>query len=252
MPEGPEVQITVDWLDKHYSGKTLLSVEILSAKFLKQSLNLPLCLKEVIAYGKRIFFNFGTQFLIFSLGMTGRFTTTSLFSVKLIFDFSGTKLYYNDARGFGFGIVESDASQWITNNLGNDPLREEIDDWSQVLYKNRNRQLVVMLLDQKSIAGVGNYLKSEILYAAKLKPDRLVSSLSKDESNLLLECIYDKIRTSYQHGGLTIKDFWSPDGNRGVFPISVYSKKHDPLNNIVVRDTFKDNRTTYWVPEIQK
>ena len=60
--------------------------------------------------------------------------------------------------------------------------------------------------------------------------------------------------TSYKLGGATIKDYRQPDGKEGTFSrrFAVYNCKTDPKNNIIIKETTKDKRSTYWVPEIQK
>ena len=106
------------------------------------------------------------------------------------------------------------------------------------------------LEDEEMIWELG-YLKSEILYRSKIRPDRVLSSISDDEINTLYNVTLQTIKEAYLAGGLTIKSFWSPDGQRGMFPVHVYKKEIDPLGNSIVAEKFKDGRTSYWVPKIQ-
>lgn len=76
----------------------------------------------------------------------------------------------------------------LRRQLGPDPLR---DDWNfneaiNKILKRRDEKIGVVLLDQSVIAGIGNILRNEILFRAKVHPERLVKSLSnKDIINIV-------------------------------------------------------------------
>src|SRR5208337_5417399 len=58
-----------------------------------------------------------------------------------------------------------------------------------------------MLMDQSIIAGCGNYIRSEGLYAAKISPWRPSNSLTSDESRRLFDAIEKVMKDSYAHQG---------------------------------------------------
>ncbi|MEE4297639.1 MAG: endonuclease VIII, partial [Wenzhouxiangella sp.] len=79
---------------------------------------------------------------------------------------------------------------------------EEIERW---LAKSQfsGRQLGHLLLDQSFLAGVGNYLRSEILYLARLHPAARLRDLNDDQRNRLAEVIHRLMWRSVETGGIT-------------------------------------------------
>ena len=63
--------------------------------------------------------------------------------------------------------------------------------------------LGALLLDQSFIAGIGNYLRSDILFAAGLAHDRRAGSLTAAERRRLARAIRDVARRSYATQGIT-------------------------------------------------
>jgi endonuclease-8 len=63
--------------------------------------------------------------------------------------------------------------------------------------------LGALLLDQAFIAGLGNYLRSDILFAARLTHDRRAGSLTPAERRRLARAIVDLARRSYATQGIT-------------------------------------------------
>ena len=108
-------------------------------------------------------------------------------------------------------------------------------------------------MDQSIIAGVGNYLKAEILYASKISPHRICESLTDKDIFRICANTNRIMRISYESGGATILTYKDEDGKPGTFSrrFMVYNQASDPLGNQVVRETTKDKRTTHWVPSIQ-
>jgi endonuclease-8 len=65
------------------------------------------------------------------------------------------------------------------------------------------RSLGALLLDQGFVAGVGNYLRSDILFAARLHPARKLGALEPAERVRLGRAIYTTMRRAYETGGIT-------------------------------------------------
>ncbi len=68
------------------------------------------------------------------------------------------------------------------------------------------RALGGLLLDQGFVAGLGNYLRSEILFFSRLLPGAKPASLSPSQLGALAESILDVTRRSYRTGGITVED----------------------------------------------
>ena len=67
------------------------------------------------------------------------------------------------------------------------------------------RRLAGLYLDQGFLAGVGNYLRSEILFDAGLHPARRADSLMRGERGRLARSTLEVCRRSYFTGGITLK-----------------------------------------------
>jgi len=67
----------------------------------------------------------------------------------------------------------------------------------------RNRQLGGFLTEQSFIAGLGNYLRCDVLFVAKIHPSKKVSELSDDQVNKLSQTILDLPRQSYNTDSVT-------------------------------------------------
>ncbi len=68
----------------------------------------------------------------------------------------------------------------------------------------RHRALGGLYLDQSFLAGNGNYLRSEILFAAGIEPKRKPSQLTEQEQQALARETLRVAWRSYQTGGLTV------------------------------------------------
>lgn len=69
----------------------------------------------------------------------------------------------------------------------------------------RNRALGSLYLDQAFLAGNGNYLRSEILWAAGVSPARKPATLTQDELKKVAEETLLISRRSYRTRGVTVK-----------------------------------------------
>ena len=63
--------------------------------------------------------------------------------------------------------------------------------------------LAALLLDQSFIAGLGNYLRSEILFVGRLRPTRRAGDLDAEERARLSHAIHALPRRSYRTRGIT-------------------------------------------------
>lgn len=232
---------------------------------------LPLKVLLVRSRGKKIIFELeGDNYLVSSLGMEGRWIPSPTVAkgdhsnLWISFGNKSGRLtvveetaYYDDSRHFGalefcFSRAELDDR---LSDLGPDMLQDDVtkETWLSILKNSRlkNKQICDFLLDQNRIAGVGNYLRAEIMWRARIRPNRTLGELSDDEMELLRVHTIATMKESYALGGCTLKSYWDPLGRKGNFKCVVYAQKKDPFGNPVQTDTFKDGRTTHWCPAIQ-
>ena len=227
---------------------------------------LPLTITEIAAKGKKIIFLLEGKdtsvFLVSSLMMEGKWQWeqgkhSDLWLV--VSSPSGEKhnLYFDDSRHFGtIEIVFGEQNLLIRlKEVGPDLLTDEITDreWLSKIRNGRikNKKIGLFLMEQKYFSGIGNYLRAEILYAAKISPHRILSSLSDQEALCLLSKSCSLIRESYEAQGATLATYRNPHGGKGGFQVLVYGKKTDPDGNPVIAEDIGDKRSTHWVPSIQ-
>lgn len=166
-------------------------------------------------------------------------------------------LSFIDPRHFGTLKFVNDRNVHETKlaSLGPDMLSDPPDviEFGMRLNRKRQRSIVEALMDQGSVSGVGNYIKAEALYRAKISPHRHVASLLTDDLTLLRQSIIDVMKESYASKGATIKTYVTVDGQAGgaQFAFRVYGQKADPDGRPVVKEETLDGRTTHWVPGVQ-
>ena len=111
----------------------------------------------------------------------------------------------------------SDISVWRTEELVEHPFLARIGpdilapDLSWQLIAARlgearfaRRQLADLYLDQAFLAGVGNYLRAEILFAAGLDPARRAGDLGRGERGRLARATLAVSRRSYETAGIVL------------------------------------------------
>ena len=110
-----------------------------------------------------------------------------------------------------------------------------------------------VLLDQSALAGVGNYMRAEILRRSLVDPWKAAGVLTADQMSTLHRETLAVARESYEAGGSTIESFESPDGSKGGFSerFLAYGRKTDPEGNEVVRRRDANGRTVHWCPAVQ-
>jgi len=218
--------------------------------------------------GKFTYWTFSNGwFLLNSFGMSGSWHTQkgkhSCFVFQHVADINHLAEYqemiFNDPRHFGtirFTNNTNDLTRKL-NELGWDPLQyplslhlHEISFW----LKKTAKPIAQMLMDQTVFAGVGNYIKAESLYRAKISPWRPSNKLNDIEIELLCQSIIDVCQESLVKKGATIATYRTPDGAKGSFSdfFQVYGKKLDPLGNPIIKQITPDKRTTHWCPSLQK
>lgn len=278
MPEGPEVLLTALELNESLKGLYLNYIQIAPGAHQTglETIKLPAKLTHVTYYAKRVLFVLqeadGSTSMIGSfLGMEGHWGwDPNKNHIFLTMEFGSylneaillteKTLYYDDTRHFGFVRLlrtPQDNTEFF-KNLGVDLLVDVAkitpELWRSKLTSSyvKRMQICSFLINPKYFSGIGNYLKSEILYRARIRPDREIQTLTDQEIELLRCVSLATIRESFESGGLTIATFYTPSGKMGGFKCQVYKVGAMDAHGLPVRqDKFKDGRTTHWVPHLQ-
>ena len=273
MPEGPEIKLTVEHTKILVENKRVILAKCSTGG--RYESNPPNGLKDFNNYmnnncvtvtqvnckGKFIYWNFSDKFwLMNTMGMTGQWSPKEGKHPCFYFSFDdNSTVYFNDPRHFGtIKFINSKQELYDKlNELGWDPLQFKLEDFSLFLngkIQNSNKPISQLLMDQSIFAGVGNYIKSEALYASALSPWRSGNSLTTDDINNLCKNIVNVMETSYKYQGATIQTYKTAYGAEGKYSscFKVYGQKTDPLGNKIIKEETPDKRTTHWCPAIQK
>jgi formamidopyrimidine-DNA glycosylase len=103
-------------------------------------------------------------------------------------------------------------------SLGPEPLDKNFtfEKFKEILQKKRGK-IKQILMDQKTIVGIGNIYSDEILWRAKIHPLKDASELNENQ----LKAIYDNIKKVLELAiklrGESISDFRDLKGNKGMF-----------------------------------
>ena len=129
------------------------------------------------------------------------------------------------------------------------------DDWKKI-FKTRKRIIATLLTDQKLICGIGNYLRSEILYKSQIHPRTKSDKLTDEELKNLLQYTIEIMRSSLSKRGHTIMNYTDPLGRKGGFEAVIYgqsTKTRDQYRRDVrTLKLSKKGQNIYWSPEVQK
>lgn len=203
MPELPEVELLVNHLNESLPESPLMNCHILKQRVIRYDKSLSrenwgasilgLKIGTIKRKGKYFCIPFKSpqkhakcfSQLVGHLGMTGRIFWSDKKSqylkdkhVVLLFDFNQSAMVFKDVRQFGFMSFETRA----LNKLGVDPLAETWGkyDWPEKTSISK-RNVKSILMDQSIVCGLGNIYVNEILFNAKIHPQRKWSKLSSFE-----------------------------------------------------------------------
>lgn len=269
MPEGPEVKLITDCLNKFVQNNTLLEIRINdNGKYGKKAPNnyndfskyLPIKTKKVSKKGKFMYWEFGTPtrwYMFNHLMMTGSWSLERDNFVALEFVFQNCVLYYSDKRRFGrieFSNSKADLTKEL-NRIGPDMMEGGINggQFVKIMREVPKKNIGVAMMEQERISGIGNYLRSEILYAAQVSPHKKINELSDSKLKEIFVISRNMLEVSYSFKGCSLQDFKNLEGEEGGFQkiLKVYKKKKDDYGHNVKVDKI-GGRSVYWVPDIQK
>lgn len=222
---------------------------------------MPLKINNINCKGKFIWFEFENDWSAWiTFGMTGRFTLNeNLNHNNVSFVFNKFNIYYNDIRNFGTIIFNNDPEELNKKLklLGPDIFNRNeftLDIIKYLLKKKiyQNKEIGIILMEQKFISGIGNYLRAEILYNAKINPFNKICSLKKNDIINLYNSIIKISRESYNKQVKTyVTDNKESNKYTNGYEYMVYQRLKDKYGNIVINEKL-GKRTIWWVPNIQK
>jgi len=180
----------------------------------------------------------------------------------------GARVTYNDPRRFGFMLLLAPGEMErhpLFVGLGPEPLAPELTAATLApSFAGRRAPLKAALLDQRTIAGLGNIYVCEALHRARLSPSRAAADLvdaagrPKRELARLISAIKEVLCEAIEAGGSSLRDHRQADGSLGYFQHSfrVYDREGGACPRKGCRGTIlritQSGRSTFYCPVCQK
>jgi formamidopyrimidine-DNA glycosylase len=276
MPELPEVETVRRGLQQHVAGRRIVRVEVGRERVVRRTS------REALIHGL-------TDVVVLSADRRGKYLLLPLDSgdstmihlrmsgqvllaagdaprpahthVALTLD-DRRELWFVDPRTFG-EVVVFDPSNLAAElpelaKLGIDPVTDGLSRAELTALLRRDRQLKALLLDQHVVAGIGNIYCDEALHLARLRPDRIASSLTTREIGRLHRAIHETLAQAIEAGGSTLADtqYVDLEGQGGWFQLHhrVYDRAGErclTCHRATIQRAVVAGRSTCWCPRCQ-
>jgi len=276
MPELPEVETVRRGLEPHLVGRRILRAIARRPDLrfpLPDDLGQRLTGRVVTAVDRRAKYLLvrldDGWVLIGHLGMSGRMCVfqgppppEDRHDHVIIEAEGGVTVRFNDQRRFGFLLLaeagDLDAHPMLAD-LGPEPLDETFDGpLLAALLAGRRTPIKAALLDQKTVAGLGNIYVSEALYRAGISPRRSAATIKGRRADRLARAIREVIADAIRAGGSSLRDHRRPDGELGYFQHSfqVYGREGAPCPGCdcggAIKRLVQSGRSTFYCPARQR
>lgn len=144
-------------------------------------------------------------------------------TTRVTFSFSAdTWLYFNDQRKFGWIRLVDTASladEEFLSRLGPEPLSAAFTrrGLRERLARHPRAVIKAVILDQSTVAGVGNVYTDEALHLARIDPRRAAGSLTAVEVARLHRAIRSVIGDAVEHGGTSFVGYINEFRGRSTY-----------------------------------
>ncbi|WP_338562204.1 endonuclease VIII [Erwinia sp. E_sp_B01_3] len=262
MPEGPEIRRAADKLEKAIRGKTLTDVWFAFPQLKTYEASLVGERVEAIeTRGKAILTHFSNGLILYSHNQlygvwrvvksgnepaTSRILRVRLAAADktiLLYSASDIELLNQDTLA-AQPFLQRVGPDVLDMTLTSEQVRERL-----LSTRFRRRQFSGLLLDQAFLAGLGNYLRVEILWQAGLAPQRKAQDLTEEQVEKLVEALLAIPRLSYQTRGISKEN----KHHGALFSFKVFhraGKACERCGGIIEKSTLS-SRPFYWCPGCQ-
>jgi len=170
----------------------------------------------------------------------------------------GSDVAYRDLRRFGTWLVvePEELEPYLDARLGAEPLADGFT--AATLRKRlagRRAPIKAALLDQRTLAGMGNIYVDEALWRARIHPLRPAGELSATEVRRLRPAIRAALEAGIARQGSTLRDYRLPDGGAGAMQheFKVYGRDDEPCDRCgtPIEKIRAAGRGTWYCPRCQ-
>jgi formamidopyrimidine-DNA glycosylase len=275
MPELPEVETVRRGLIPVLEGKRILKAEVR-----RPDLRFPLpeamaerltgaVVERLWRRSKYILADLSTgETLLIHLGMSGRM----LISGALVGDFhhpaplkhdhviletEAARITFNDARRFGaMDLMPTGAGHKLLDAIGPEPLSNAFHAAGLAARLKGAAPIKAVLLDQKTVAGLGNIYVCEVLHRAGIAPQRLAREVTEAEVARLVPIIREVLTEAIEAGGSSLRDYRQADGELGYFQhrFRTYDREGAPCMTCgaPILRIVQSGRSSFYCPHCQR
>lgn len=268
MPELPEVETYRRYFEATSLHQVIEAIEVEDPKLLTTDYAtltealIGACFVQTQRVGKNLFVTTNQgSILRFHFGMTGdlEYYHSSIprpRHARIVFIFrSGFNLGFICPRKFErIGLVEDILTFLKEKKIAPDALTISLEQLSHNI-RQKKSMIKPTLLDQSTVAGIGNWIVDDVLFQAKIHPERLSQSLSNEEIERIFFATKLVLETAIEH-----------EANYGMFPKSFLIHAREwapspyeealrhklcPCGRVEIQQSQVGGRTTYFCPLCQ-
>lgn len=248
MPELPETETIARDLDASVRGTTIDDVKVTQADVLREIEPATLRRRVRGAAIERAWRR--AKLIVIDLSTEDRIVVQPRFTGALLIDdgslpdeerrystvafrlADGRTLHYRDIRRLGtLALMNRERFDAYVSALGVEPLDSDFTPAHLSSRLRGSRQAIKkVLMDQRTLAGVGNIYANEALWRAMIDPSRAAGTLSSGEIARLHREIVDVLRESIEARGTSFRDYRDARGERGRFAekLQAYGREGQP------------------------
>ncbi len=264
MPELPEIYNISEQLNKEIVGLVITNSTIFQEKSINiktKDFNNSIINQEIFnvtSRGKWVFITFKSLDKLFiNLGMGGDLLYTTEIPKKkhqAIINFDNGYLLSFRFWWFGYiHFVKKGETHHMTNKLGIDIFRDNITKKEFLtLVKARRGSLKSFLLNQKNIAGIGNYYIHDLLFKSKINPLKKIPEVSTRKLGMLYNVILSEFEDSISKRGAHYElDIYN---QKGLFQANnvAYKEGELCLCGTKIKKVKTGSTSSYYCPRCQK
>ena len=274
MPELPEVETVRRDLEPALRGRRVEAVRVTRDRAVRRQAHAEFIARlsgttvgEVRRHGKFLIVDLGgEEALVGHLRMSGQLRIAGPHEelakhTHVVVDLDdGMQLRFVDPRTFGELFVDeldSNGRPRALSALGPDALARSSDAafYTRLVGARRTSTVKASLLDQATIAGVGNIYADEALFAAGLAPTRLAPTITPEEAAVLRRHMRRILQSAIKARGSSIDSYVDAYGRAGGYARrhKVYGREGQPCVRCgaLVERVVVAQRGTHFCPRCQ-
>jgi formamidopyrimidine-DNA glycosylase len=273
MPELPEVETVRAALAPALTGRTLDLVEILDSRLVRPFEPRAVAdelegerITAVERRGKYLIFRFESgRSLLIHLRMTGSLRHVANgapaddpYRRAVVRLDDGSDVMFRDVRRFGTWLLlePGELEPYLATRLGTEPFSTEFTPRRfAARLAGRRAPIKAALLDQRTLAGMGNIYVDEALWRARIHPLKPAGELAPEEITRLRTAVRRALEAGIARQGATLRDYAKPDGGRGRMQeeFKVYGRGGEPCDRCgtPIEKTRVAGRGTWYCPHCQ-